>query len=120
MNSEACPCLSRHEQERILSVRKHLDEYLEKEAERAFQGECVGQIRLSEAEVEMDTRRWARRNYDIALYETNQQLESQRLELYQAIHWADQAQREKHTSVWRIECEEQNQPNKSRNKLPRH
>ena len=30
-----------------------------------------------------------------ALYETNRELESQRLELYQATQWADQAQRER-------------------------
>ena len=53
----------------------------------------VQQRRSSEAEVEMDGRSWERRNSDIAIYETNQQLESQRLELYQANQWADQAQR---------------------------
>ena len=42
----------------------------------------------------MGTRNWEQRNADIAPYETNRQLESQRLELYQANQWADQAQRE--------------------------
>ena len=42
----------------------------------------------------MDRKSWERRKSDIALNETNQQLESQRLELYQASKWADQAQKE--------------------------
>ena len=44
--------------------------------------------------MDMDRKSWERRNSDIALYETNQQLESQRLELCQANQWADQAQRQ--------------------------
>ena len=78
----------------LLSERKNLHEYLEKEAERALQGECTAQKRLSEAEVEMDRKSRERRNSGVALCQTNQQLESQRLELYQANQWADQAQRE--------------------------
>ena len=38
----------------------------------------------------MDTRNWERRNADIALCETNRQVESRRKN-----QWADQAQREK-------------------------
>ena len=34
------------------------------------------------------------RSFDMAVYETNRELKSQRLELYQAHHWADQAQRD--------------------------
>ena len=75
---------SQHDWERILSERKKLHEYLEKEAERGLQGECTAQRRFPEAEVEMDRKSWERRNSDIAPNETNQQLESQRLELYQA------------------------------------
>ena len=67
-----------------MSERRNLHEYLENEVERAFRRKCVAQKRLSEAEVEMDRRSWERRNSDIALYETSQQLESQRLELDQA------------------------------------
>ena len=73
--------LSQHDWERILSKRKNLHEYLEKEAARALQGECTVQRRLSEAEVEMDRR------------ETSQQFESQRLEN----QWADQSSREKNS-----------------------
>ena len=48
---------------------------------------------LSEAQVEMDRKSWERIS-DIALYETKQHLEPQRLELLQANQWADQPQRE--------------------------
>ena len=44
--------------------------------------------------MDMDRKSWERRISDLALYETNQQLETQRLELYQANEWADQTQRE--------------------------
>ena len=43
----------------------------------------------------MDMRNWERRNADMALYETSRELESQRLERFQAYQWADQAQRER-------------------------
>ena len=65
------------------------------EAQRVFQDECMGQRRLSEAEVEMDRRSWASRISDVVLNETNQQLKSQILELHHANQWADQAEREK-------------------------
>ena len=80
--SKVCNYLNMNE--RILSGRKNLHEYLDNEAERAFRGKCVAQRRLSEAEVEMDRRSWERRKSDIAFYETNQKLESQRLDLFQA------------------------------------
>ena len=41
----------------------------------------------------MDRRNWEQRDIDIALFETKRELESQKLELYQATQWADQAQR---------------------------
>ena len=44
------------EQERDLSEKQNLHEYLEREARRALQGECIAQRRLSEAEVEMDRK----------------------------------------------------------------
>ena len=43
----------------------------------------------------MDIRHKAQRHADIALYETNRDLESQRLEFCQANQCADQAQRER-------------------------
>ena len=76
----------------ILSERRNLHAYLEKKAELAFQGDCAAQKRLSEAE--MDIRNEEQRNADIALFETNRELESRRLELYQANQRAEQAQRE--------------------------
>ena len=51
----------------------------------------------------MDMRNWEQRNADIALCETNQELESQILELYQANQWADQAQREKNKLCGELE-----------------
>ena len=50
--------------------------------------------KVSEAEADMDMN-LGKNNLDIALYETNRELESQRLELYSAHHWADQAHSEK-------------------------
>ena len=43
----------------------------------------------------MEVKHWEKRNSDIALHETNQEFESQRLQLQQANQWADQAQRDK-------------------------
>ena len=51
--------------------------------------------KMSEAEADMDKRNWEQRNSYIYLCETNGELKSQRLELYQANQWAAQAQREK-------------------------
>ena len=43
----------------------------------------------------MEVRNRKQTNSEMALYETNRELESQRLELYQENQWADQAQRQK-------------------------
>ena len=72
------------ERAQTLSERRTLHVYIEQKAELAVQRECAAQKRLSEAESEMDRRNWERRNADIALYETNQELESLILELHQA------------------------------------
>ena len=79
------------------SERRNLHVYLEQKDEMAVQGECAARRRLSEAEAGMDIRNWEQRNSDIALYETNRELESERLERCQANQWADQAQRERLT-----------------------
>ena len=76
---------------------------MKKAARALLQGERTAQRSLSETEVEMDRKSWERRNSDIALYETNQLLESQRLELYQANGWADQAQKENSRFEWRAD-----------------
>ena len=69
--------LSQMEKEKILSEQRSFHEYLEKGAERAFQGKFEAQKRLSEAQAEIDSREWERRNADVALCETSRQLESQ-------------------------------------------
>ena len=62
---------------------------------RLFKESAQLRKRLSESEADMDFLNWEQRNSDNALCETNRELESQRLELYQANQWADQAQRGK-------------------------
>ena len=54
----------------------------------------MAQQRLYEAEADVVVKHWEKRNADTALYETHQELESQRLQLQQANQWADQAQRD--------------------------
>ena len=86
-----------------MSERRSLHEYLEKEAERAFQGECEAQKRLIILRLRLnkiDRKNGERRNADIALHETNRQPESQRLELCQANQLNYQAQREKELFFW--------------------
>ena len=82
--------LSQMERRRILSQQRDIHDFLEKKADHAFQGEFAAQTRLSEAQAELDGREWERRNADLALYETGRQLESQRMELYQANQLSDQ------------------------------
>ena len=78
-----------------LSDTQHLHVYLEQQAELPLRGEYAAQKRLSEAEADMEVRNREQKSSGMALCETNRELESQRLELYQANRWADQAQREK-------------------------
>ena len=61
---------------------------------KLFHGEFAAQ-RLSDAQADLDRREWERLNADIALYETGMQLQSQRMDLYQANQLSDQTQREK-------------------------
>ena len=68
----------------------------------------------------MNIRNLEQRNVDIALYETNRELKSQRLELYQAHQWADQAHRELDKFMRRTGNEKQTLPRKSREKFPRN
>ena len=62
-----------------------------------MRGEKVAQQRSYEAEADVEVKHWEKRNSDIALYEINQEFESQQLQL--ANQWADQAQRNK-TSLY--------------------
>ena len=92
--------VSREKRDRDLNVvqtlkdRQNLHKLLERKAELVVRREKSAQKRLSEAEADMEIRSWEKTNSDIALYETHQELESQRLQLQQANQWADQ-QREK-------------------------
>ena len=100
-----------------LSERRNLHVYLEQKAQSAVQGECAAQRRLSEAEAH---KKLEHRNSESALFETIRELESQRLELYQANLWADHAQREKIYFNGEFGNEKQTLPRKSRKKLPRN
>ena len=83
-NTKVCKIDFQTERERILSERRDIHDFLEKKADHAFQGECAAQTRFSEAQSELDRREWRMRNADIVLYENGMQLQSQRMELYQA------------------------------------
>ena len=61
---------------KIQSDRHSLYVYLEQKADLAVQGEYSAQRRLSEAEADMDMREWEKRGSDLALHETNRELES--------------------------------------------
>ena len=60
--------------------------------------EREAQQKLFQAEAEVETRNWDKRNFDFAFREINQEFESQRFQLHQASRWADQAQRDKISS----------------------
>ena len=51
--------------------------------------------RFFEAEADVEVKLWEKRNTDIALYEINQEFDSERLLPQQANQWAEQAQRDK-------------------------
>ena len=77
---------SQMERERILSERRDIREFLEENADHAFQGECAAQTRLSETQSELDRREWRMRNADVALYETGMQPQSQRMDFISQIN----------------------------------
>ena len=58
------------ERERILSEQRDTQDFLEKKADHAFQGERAAQRRQSEAQSELDSREWRMQIADIALHET--------------------------------------------------
>ena len=74
--------------------RQHLHKFLERQVELAGRGENAAQKRISEAETDMEMKDWEKRNSEFALYESQRELESQRLRLRQVSQWADQTQRE--------------------------
>ena len=71
---------------KTLSERRNLHVYLEQKAEVAARSrrKCAAQRRSPEAEADMDIRNWEQRDADFAVYETNREFESQRLELHQS------------------------------------
>ena len=86
---------SQQESEKILSARRDLQNFLGRNADQAFQGECAAQTKLSEAQSELDRREWKMQNADRALYDTGFQLQSQRMDLDQANQLTNQTQKEK-------------------------
>ena len=74
-----------------------------RKAEVAIQGENKARIILSDAEAHFDSRDWEQGKSEFALYECQQQLESERRELFEASQWADQAQRERINSCGELE-----------------
>ena len=61
-----------------------------------------------------------RKIVDSAFLETNRQLESQRLELYQANQWVDQGAKRKDQFVWRIRYEKQKSSKKMKQKIAKN
>ena len=67
-----------------LKDRQNLHKIFERKAELAVRREKLAQPRLYEAEADVEVKHWEKRNSDIALYDINQEFESQRLQLQQA------------------------------------
>ena len=76
---------SQMERERILSEQRDIHDFLERKAHQAH---------FSEARSEFDRREWRMQNVDVALHEAGMQLQSHRMELYQANQLIDQTRRE--------------------------
>ena len=98
---------------RTLGHRQNLHKILERKAELAVRREKLAEQRLYEAEADVEVKHWGKRNSDTALYEINQEFESQRLQLQQANQRTDQAQRQKKTCMETL-------PRKSNIILPRN
>ena len=64
--------------------KENLQKILERKVDSAERGELLSQQTLFEAEYELEARNWEKRNSDIALYQINQEFESQRFQLNQA------------------------------------
>ena len=69
--------------------RRNLHKFFERLAELAVRGENAAQKRFSEAATEREIKDWEKRSSEIALYESQRELESQRMRLHQANQWAD-------------------------------
>ena len=77
---------------RFLSERKDLHVYFEQKSNLLVREVCAA---WRQSEVDMETRKFERRSSDMFPFETNGDLESQRLDLHQVYQWADQAHRER-------------------------
>ena len=75
--------------------RQYLHKILERTTELAVRGEKLAQQRIYEAEADVEVKHWEKRTSGTALYEINQEFESQRSQLQRANQWADQAQTDK-------------------------
>ena len=62
---------------KTLRNRHNFHEFLERQAHTAIQGELDSQRKLAEAETDMEVTEWERRNSDVALHESQRELESQ-------------------------------------------
>ena len=87
VNFKYCRTWSRGTRDRDLESVQTLSEWRTKSP--CGEGESAALRRLPEAEAEMNIRNWEHRISDIALFETNRELESQWFQLLQAGRWAD-------------------------------
>ena len=69
---------------RTSSDKQNFHKYLERKGGSAVRRENASQKRLSEAEADMEIRRWEQKSSEVALYETHRELQSQRLHLHAA------------------------------------
>ena len=60
----------------ILGDSENFNKILERKGDLAVRGEKMAQQRLCEAEADVEVKHWEKRNSDIALYEINQEFES--------------------------------------------
>ena len=83
--------VSKEKRDRYLNVvqtlrdRQNIHKILERKVELAVRGEKLARQRSHEAEADVEAKYWEKRNSDIALYEINQEVESQRLQLSEII-----------------------------------
>ena len=80
---------------RLKGDERDLREHLERRAQKAFLGENSVQRKLYSTEYDMEIQNLERRNSEYALFESQRELESQRLQLLEDNQWTDQAQRER-------------------------
>ena len=97
-------------QREFFSDERDLREHLERRAQKAILGENSVQRKLYSTEYDMEIQNLERRNSEYALFESQRELESQRLQSLQDIQWTDQAQRERIHLCSESEDEEPSSP----------